>query len=299
LGAAFFINLHKEIYFMNDQKNERKPDWLKIKLPQSANYSKVKKIVQLNQLHTICTSGNCPNIGECWDAGTATFMILGEICTRSCKFCSVITGKPLPIDIEEPKRIADSVQLMKLKHCVITSVDRDDLPDGGAEIWANTILEIKKINPDTTIEVLIPDFNGDFSLVKKVLDAKPTIISHNLETVRRLTPDIRSKAKYDRSLEVIKYISENGGKAKSGIMLGLGETEEEVIETMKDLINAGCQIMTIGQYLRPKKENFSVQRYVTPEEFKKYEKLGIEMGFRFIESKPLVRSSFHAEKHIH
>jgi lipoyl synthase len=278
---------------------KHKPLWLKKKLPQTKNYAKIKEIVNKNCLHTICTSGNCPNIGECWDAGTATFMILGDICTRSCKFCSVKTGKPLPADPQEPERIALSVKLMNLKHAVITSVDRDDLPDGGAAIWAQTIIEVKKACPEITIEVLIPDFNYNTSSLDKIIAAKPTIVSHNLETVRRLTPLIRSKAKYNSSLQVLKYLSDAGCRTKSGIMLGLGETETEVEECMDDLLAIGCKIMTIGQYLQPAKENLSVLEYVTPEQFEKYKNTGIKKGFRFIESSPLVRSSYLAEKHIY
>jgi len=278
---------------------QHKPIWLKKKLPQTANYAIVKDIVAKNKLHTICTSGNCPNIGECWDSGTATFMILGDICTRSCKFCAVKTGKPEPIDFEEPQRIAQSVKLMNLKHCVITSVDRDDLPDGGADIWAKTIVAIKETNPNITIEVLIPDFSYDIISLQMIVEAKPTIISHNLETTKRLTSLVRSKAKYERSLQVLKYLAEAGCKTKSGIMAGLGETETEVSETMDDLLSVGCKIMTIGQYLQPTKDNYPVFEYVSPQTFEKYKEMGIKKGFRFIESAPLVRSSYLAEKHIY
>jgi len=278
---------------------QHKPIWLKKKLPQTANYAIVKDIVAKNKLHTICTSGNCPNIGECWDSGTATFMILGDICTRSCKFCAVKTGKPEPIDFEEPQRIAQSVKLMNLKHCVITSVDRDDLPDGGADIWAKTIVAIKETNPNITIEVLIPDFSYDIISLQMIVEAKPTIISHNLETTKRLTSLVRSKAKYERSLQVLKYLAEAGCKTKSGIMAGLGETETEVSETKDDLLSVGCKIMTIGQYLQPTKDNYPVFEYVSPQTFEKYKEMGIKKGFRFIESAPLVRSSYLAEKHIY
>jgi lipoic acid synthetase len=278
---------------------KHKPLWLKKKLPQTKNYARIKEIVKQNCLHTICTSGNCPNIGECWDAGTATFMVLGDICTRSCKFCSVKTGKPLPADPQEPERIALSVKLMKLKHAVITSVDRDDLPDGGASIWAKTIIEVKKACPDITIEVLIPDFNYKTSSLDKIIAAQPTIVSHNLETVRRLTPLIRSKARYDSSLQVLKYLSDAGCRTKSGIMLGLGETENEVEECMDDLLAIGCRIMTIGQYLQPAKDNLPVSEYISPAQFEKLKNTGIKKGFRFIESSPLVRSSYLAEKHIY
>lgn len=262
------------------------------------NYTLVRRMVEKNNLHTICTSGNCPNIGECWNAGTATFMILGDICTRACKFCATKTGKPLPPDTEEPQRLAESIKTMQLKHCVITSVDRDDLPDGGASFWAETINYIKKINPGTTIETLIPDFDGKPENIQKIIDEGPDIISHNIETVRRLTPLIRTKAKYEWSLGVIRYISEKTKIAKSGFMLGLGETEDEISETMSDLINAGCRILTIGQYLQPGLDHMKVVDYITPEKFEQYRKKAQDLGFSFVESNPLVRSSFHAEKHV-
>ncbi|MCF8302253.1 MAG: lipoyl synthase [Bacteroidales bacterium] len=280
------------------KQHTRKPSWLKIKLPIGTNYAQVKSIVDSHRLHTICTSGKCPNMGECWDAGTATFMILGEICTRSCRFCATTTGKPEPVDWDEPQRLAESVKLMGLKHCVVTSVDRDDLKDGGAAVWAATIKAIKKENPQTTIEVLIPDFKGKLEDVDKVIAAKPDIISHNLETVERLTPQIRSAASYARSLKVVAHIAKSGIPAKSGIMVGLGETREEVLATMDDLLAVGCRIMTIGQYLQPTRAHQDVDRYVTPEEFDEYHDIGIKKGFRFVESKPLVRSSYHAEKHV-
>ncbi len=280
--------------------NKRKidPNKPKIKLPSGKSYIKVKNIVQEHKLHTICESGNCPNIQECWGEGTATFLILGEICTRSCRFCSVKTGKPLPPDENEPENIAKSVKLMNLNHCVITSVDRDDLEDGGANFWAKTIKKIKELNPNTTIETLIPDFKAEQKLLQIVIDAKPEVISHNLETVRRLTKEIRVQAKYDRSLHTLKYIASQGVRAKSGIMLGLGETEQEIYETMDDLLNVGCEIITIGQYLQPTKDNISVVKYVSDEEFKKYEKIAKDKGFRFVESASLVRSSYHADKHV-
>ena len=281
------------------KKNTRRlPRWMKMQMPKGESYSKVKNTVQKHNLHTICTSGNCPNIGECWNRGTATFMILGEICTRSCKFCGVKTGKPLPVDWEEPKRLAESVKLMQVKHCVITSVDRDDLQDGGASFWAETILKIKEVNPDTTIETLIPDFDAVKEDIQKVIDAKPEVISHNLETVERLTPQIRSRAKYQRSLKVLKQIAESGIVAKSGIMLGLGETEEEILQTMDDLLAVGCKVMTIGQYLAPSANHIPVVDYVTPEKFEEYRKIGLEKGFDFVESSPLVRSSYRAENHV-
>jgi lipoyl synthase len=281
---------------MSDHK--RKPDWLKIKIPSGKEYVKVKDIVNRHQLHTICTSGLCPNMADCWGRGTATFMILGDICTRSCKFCATKTGRPLPPNPDEPANLAESIRLMNLKHCVVTSVDRDDLPDGGAGHWAQTILEIKNQNPNTTIEALIPDFGGNHQHIKKILDARPEVISHNLETVRRLTPQVRSAAKYDRSLHVIKQIADSGITAKSGIMAGLGETNEEVLQTMHDLITAGCSVMTIGQYLQPTLNHLPVEKYVHPDQFAEWKQAGLEMGFRFVESQPLVRSSYHAEKHV-
>ncbi len=282
----------------NKQTSRRKPDWLKIKLPQSGKYAEVQKNIRKNGLHTICTSGKCPNLGECWDRGTATLMILGDICTRSCKFCAVKTGKPLPADKNEPLKVARSVKALNLKHCVLTSVDRDDLPDKGAEIWAETVIQIKKLNPQTTIETLIPDFDGNKKLLQKVIDAKPEVISHNLETVRRLTPQIRSRAKYETSLKVIKYLSDAGVVSKSGIMVGLGESFDEVTELMTDLRAAGCKVLTIGQYLQPTPKHIEVTEYVHPDIFKKWEKIALEKGFTYVESSPLVRSSYHAEKHI-
>lgn len=276
----------------------RKPDWLKIRLPEGKSYVNIKDIVHQHQLHTICESGRCPNIADCWGRGTATFMILGDICTRSCKFCNVKTGKPLPADPDEPMHIARSVQLMKLNHCVITSVDRDDLADGGAAFWSETIRAIKKLNPETTIETLIPDFNGEYTYLKIVIDAKPDVISHNLETVRRLTPFVRSKAKYETSLKVIRNIAASKIVSKSGVMLGLGETEDEIVQTMDDLIGIGCEVFTIGQYLQPTTNHLPVAEYVAPEIFEKYKKIGLAKGFRFVESSPLVRSSYRAEKHV-
>lgn len=280
------------------QKGRRLPSWLKMQRASGANYSMVKHVVLENHLHTICTSGNCPNIGECWNSGTATFMILGDICTRACKFCATKTGRPLPPDINEPSRLAESVKRMKLKHCVITSVDRDDLPDGGASFWAETIRKVKEINPAITMETLIPDFDGKTEDIQKVIDAGTDVISHNIETVRRLTPVIRTKAKYDRSLGVIKYISEKGVVSKSGFMVGLGETEEEILETITDLYKSGCKVLTIGQYLQPALEYMEVAEYVTPEKFAEYRQFALNMGFAFVESSPLVRSSFHAENHV-
>ncbi|MBP1629933.1 MAG: lipoic acid synthetase [Bacteroidetes bacterium] len=275
---------------------QRKPSWLKIKLQTGENYPKVKKIVELNQLHTICSSGKCPNIGECWSKGTATFMIAGDICTRSCKFCATQTGKPLPLDKDEPKKIANSVKLMELKHCVITSVDRDDLEDKGANHWAETIREIRALNPNTIIEVLIPDFDAREDLLKIVFDAEPDILGHNMETVKRLSNEVRSRAKYELSLDVLKQSSQRGLISKSGIMVGIGETEEEVIELMKDLREVDCKLFTIGQYLQPTKQNLDLVEYINPEQFAKYKKNGLELGFDNIESGPLVRSSYMAEK---
>jgi lipoic acid synthetase len=293
--------LLQKIYVMTDEliTSQRLPAWMKMKMPKGKNYPRIKNLVNSYGLHTICTSGRCPNIGDCWNRGTATFMILGDICTRSCKFCGVKTGKPLPPDENEPVKVAESVRLMELKHCVITSVDRDDLDDQGAGIWVRTIMEIKKVNPETKIEVLIPDFRGDLNLIKKVLDAGPDVISHNLETVERLTPQIRSAAKYRRSLEVLKYIADNNKIAKSGIMLGLGETTEEILQTMDDLREAGCRVMTIGQYLAPTSNHIPVVEFIRPEQFDEYHDIGIKKGFSLVESAPLVRSSYRAEEHAH
>ena len=280
------------------QKGRRLPAWLKMQRASGENYSMVKNVVEKNHLHTICTSGNCPNIGECWNAGTATFMILGDICTRACKFCATKTGKPLPPDQDEPERLAESIKKMRLRHCVITSVDRDDLPDGGASFWADTIKRVKQRNPETTIESLIPDFDGIGENIQKVINAGPDVISHNIETVRRLTPFIRTKAKYDRSLDVIRYISEKGRVAKSGFMLGLGESEQEIMQTIRDLYETGCKILTIGQYLQPALEYMEVEEYISPEKFEGYRIEALKLGFSVVESSPLVRSSFHAENHV-
>lgn len=274
----------------------RKPSWLKIKLPSGEGYARVSGIVKNHKLHTICSSGMCPNIGECWGNGTATFMILGDTCTRSCKFCATATGRPLPIDPQEPSNVARSIKLMELKHCVITSVTRDDLPDQGAVHWRDTIIEVKKQNPNTRVEVLIPDFSGNTSLLDIFLESKPHVVGHNLETVKRLTPLVRSKASYSTSLKVIEHIAKTGHIAKSGIMLGLGETKEEVLQALDDLVAAGCKYITLGQYLQPRSENYKVDRYVEPEEFEFYKKAALEKGFVFAESGPLVRSSYHAEQ---
>ncbi|MBO5838847.1 MAG: lipoyl synthase [Bacteroidales bacterium] len=275
---------------------ERKPDWLKIKLETGENYPKVKKIVELNKLHTICSSGKCPNIGQCWSIGTATFMISGDVCTRSCKFCATKTGKPLPLDPEEPAKIAESVRLMQLKHCVITSVDRDDLADKSAEHWAKTIEAVRKANPNTTIEVLTPDFDADERLLNIVFASKPDVFGHNMETVKRLSDQTRSRAKYDVSLKVLSLSNQAGLITKTGIMVGLGESEAEVVELMQDVRKAGVRLMTIGQYLQPTKNHIPVIEYVTPEQFAKYREIGLELGFDNVESGPLVRSSYMAEK---
>ena len=282
----------------SNQSHLKKPGWLKINLPKAGEYSYLKDYLNRYNLHTICESGNCPNLGECWENRTATFMILGDICTRSCGFCAVKTGSPMPPDYDEPQRVAEGIREMKLKHCVITSVDRDDLADGGSEIWALTVNAIKKLNLSTTIETLIPDFKGEKENIMKVINAKPDIISHNLETVSRLTKEVRKKAIYERSLEVLKIISAKGITTKSGIMVGLGETIEEVNFTMDDMLAAGCSIITIGQYLQPSRNHLPVSRYIPPEEFELYKVSALEKGFSFAECGPLVRSSYHAEKQI-
>lgn len=278
--------------------SRRKPEWLKIKLPKGQLSVDVLNIVREHHLHTICTSGMCPNQGECWGCGTATFMICGDVCTRGCKFCNVKTGKPAPLDPSEPYNIANSVKLLKLKHAVITSVDRDDLDDLGAAHWVKVIEAVKKENLEVTMEVLIPDFQGRKELIGRVIAARPEVISHNLETVRRLTNAIRSRATYDMSLEVVRQVSESGVVSKSGIMLGLGETRAEILQTMDDLRSVGCRVMTIGQYLQPTASNVEVKEYVTPEVFDEYRRIGLEKGFTHVESGPLVRSSYHAEKHV-
>jgi lipoic acid synthetase len=280
------------------KERQRLPRWMKMKMPKGESYSKVKNLVEQHGLHTICTSGNCPNIGECWNRGTATFMILGNICTRRCKFCAVPNGRPLPPDEKEPEKLAETVRIMGVKHCVITSVDRDDLDDQGAGIWARTIIEVKRVNPETRIEVLIPDFRGKEELIQLVIDAGPDVISHNLETVERLTPFVRFASKYRRSLDVVHYVAQNYKIAKSGIMLGLGETHEEVLQTMDDLREAGCKVMTIGQYLAPTATHMPVVEYIEPGQFAAYRQIGLEKGFSFVESSPLVRSSYRAEEHV-
>lgn len=279
-------------------ERERLPRWMKSTLPKGENYSKVKRLIADHHLNTICTSGNCPNKGECWNAGTASFMILGDKCTRNCRFCYVQNDLPDEVDWMEPLRLAKTIRTLGLKHCVITSVTRDDLADGGAEFWATTVRKIKELNPETTIETLIPDFNADPELIQKVIEAGPEVISHNLETVRRLTPKVRSTARYDRSLKVISIVAEAGIVPKSGIMVGLGETAVEVLETMDDLRNAGCKVLTIGQYLQPDSNLMPVKEYISPETFEMYRREGLKRGFSYVESSPLVRSSYHAEKHI-
>ncbi len=287
---------------MNDildtPKQFKKPDWLRVKLPTGENYLQVRKLVDTHKLHTICESGNCPNMGECWGAGTATFMILGNICTRSCGFCAVSTGRPLAVDQAEPMRVANSVKLMKVKHCVITSVDRDDLKDGGSTIWVETIRAVREISPQTKFETLIPDFQGIKENINRVFAEKPDILSHNIETVKRLTRQVRVQAKYERSLDVLKSAKEFALRTKSGIMLGLGETEDEILESMHDLRNAKVDVLTLGQYLQPTKKHLPVAEFVHPDKFLKYKQIGLELGFLYVESGPLVRSSYHAEKHV-
>jgi lipoic acid synthetase len=277
----------------------QKPKWLRVKLPVGKKYTELRAVVEKYKLNTICTSGSCPNMGECWTEGTATFMILGNICTRSCGFCGVKTGRPETVDWEEPEKVARSIKLMNIKHAVITSVDRDDIKDGGSIIWAETINAIRRANPTTTLETLIPDFQGNKTNIDRILAVAPEVISHNLETVRRLTREVRIQAKYDRSLEVLKYMKDQGQRrTKSGIMLGLGETEEEVIETMQDLANAKVDILTIGQYLQPSKKHLPVKEFITPEQFDKYKEIGLKMGLKYVESGALVRSSYKAQRHL-
>lgn len=277
----------------------RKPDWLKIKLPRGFKTSQVVGLLNEKHLHTICSSGMCPNRGECWGRGTATFLICGNVCTRNCRFCNVTSGRPKPLDEKEIQDIVASVKSLGLKHVVITSVDRDDLPDFGASHWAKMVRTLREECPGVTMEVLIPDFQGRLDLVDLVINERPDVISHNLDTVRRLTPVIRTRATYDGALAVIRHIAESGIRSKSGIMLGLGETEEEILQTMDDLLEVGCEVMTIGQYLQPTKDHFPLQEYVTPEKFAEYGEIGKRKGFRHIESSPMVRSSYHAEKHVH
>lgn len=281
------------------QKPAPKPKWLRVKLPTGKKYTELRGLVDKYKLNTICTSGSCPNMGECWGEGTATFMILGNICTRSCGFCGVKTGRPETLDWDEPEKVARSIKLMKIKHAVITSVDRDDIKDMGSIIWAETVKAIRRMNPETTLETLIPDFQGNTRNIDRIIAVKPEIVSHNMETVKRLTREVRIQAKYERSLEVLNYLKQSGQpRTKSGIMLGLGEKEHEVIQTMEDLRSVGLDIVTIGQYLQPSKKHLPVHEFITPEQFKKYETLGLEMGFRHVESGALVRSSYKAQKHL-
>ena len=276
----------------------KKPKWLRVKLPTGENYRKVRSLVDEHKLHTICESGSCPNMGECWGEGTATFMILGNICTRSCGFCAVKTGRPEEVDNFEPGKVAHSVKTMGIKHAVVTSVDRDDLKDGGSEIWVQTVKAIRHQSPGTTMETLIPDFAGNWENLQRIIDVAPEIVSHNLETVRRLTKQVRIQAKYDRSLEVLFRLKKGGMRTKSGIMLGLGETDEEILETMEDLRSVQVDILTLGQYLQPTSKHLPIAEFVTPERFDRYREIGMEMGFKYVESGPLVRSSYHAEKHL-
>lgn len=284
-----------------ESKTERKPKpkWLRVKLPTGKKYTELRSLVDKYDLHTICTSGSCPNMGECWSEGTATFMILGNVCTRSCGFCGVKTGRPDTVDWDEPEKVARSIRIMKIKHAVVTSVDRDDLKDMGSIIWAETVKAIRRMNPETTLETLIPDFQGNERNIDRIIEVMPEVVSHNMETVRRLTREVRIQAKYDRSLEVLKYLKDNGiNRTKSGIMLGLGEEEEEVIQTLHDLRTAGVDVVTIGQYLQPSKKHLPVKQFITPDQFKKYEEIGLDLGFRHVESSALVRSSYKAQKHI-
>jgi len=276
----------------------KKPDWLRVKLPIGENYKHVRQLVDQHKLHTICESGNCPNMGECWGAGTATFMILGNVCTRSCGFCSVATGRPEAVDWDEPQRVAEAILLMKVKHAVITSVDRDELSDGGSIIWQNTIKAVKALSPSTTLETLIPDFKGKKVDIDRIIEAAPEVVSHNIETVERLTRQVRVQAKYWRSMEVIRTLKEGGMRTKSGIMLGLGEAKEEVVQTLRDLKDNGCDVVTIGQYLQPTKKHLPVVRFVHPDEFASYRDIGYQLGLDYVESGPLVRSSYHSEKHV-
>ncbi|GAA4453823.1 lipoyl synthase [Rurimicrobium arvi] len=281
-----------------EEPRVKKPNWLRVKLPTGEGYRHVRGLVDTHKLHTICESGNCPNMGECWGAGTATFMILGNICTRSCGFCAVATGRPLPVDWDEPQRVAEAIFLMKVKHAVITSVDRDELKDGGSIIWANTIKAVRALNPDTTLETLIPDFKGDWDNLQRMIDVAPEVVSHNIETVERLTKQVRIQAKYHRSMEVIRRLKDGGMRTKSGIMLGLGEEKQEVLQTMQDLADNGLDVLTLGQYLQPTPKHLPVVRFVHPDEFAEYREAGYKMGLDFVESGPLVRSSYHSEKHV-
>ncbi len=290
--------IYKKKQQRQKQKRRKKPDWLRVKLPTGKNYRKVSDIVEKYNLNTICQSGNCPNMGECWGRGTATFMILGNVCTRSCSFCAVSTGLPGKIDWDEPQRIAEAVDLMGIEHCVLTSVDRDELPDKGARIWSATVRAVRALNPGTTLETLVPDFKGDEDSIEQIIEVAPEVVSHNMETVKRLHRLIRPQAKYERSLKVLRKLKQGGMRTKSGIMVGLGEKEEEVYEIMDDLLAVGCDVLTIGQYLQPTKMHVDVDHYVKPEVFNRYKEVGLEKGFDMVESGPMVRSSYHAEKHV-
>lgn len=281
-----------------EEVKRRKPDWLRVKLPVGPDYARVRKLVDNYKLHTICESGNCPNMGECWGAGTATFMILGNVCTRSCSFCAVATGRPTEYDVEEPKRVAEAIKLMQVKHAVITSVNRDELKDRGAEVWYQTVIETKKVSPETTIETLIPDTKGNWDALYRMIEGQQEVVSHNMETVSRLYRNVRPQAKYDRSLEQIKRIRESGMRTKSGIMLGLGETVDEVLKAIDDLVENGLLILTLGQYLQPTKLHHEVIEYIHPDTFAMYKEEGLKRGLRYVESGPLVRSSYHAERHV-
>lgn len=276
----------------------KKPDWLRVKLPTGETYTRLRSLVDQHKLHTICESGNCPNMGECWGEGTATFMILGNICTRSCGFCAVATGRPDPIDWDEPQRVAEAIHLMGVRHAVITSVDRDEIPDGGSILWFNTIKAVRALNPQTTLETLIPDFKGDQQNIQRIIDGAPEVVSHNIETVERLTRQVRIQAKYWRSMEVLRRLKQGGMRTKSGIMLGLGETKEEVIQTLTDLRNSDVDVITIGQYLQPTLKHLPVMRFVHPDEFAEFREIGYQLGFDYVESGPLVRSSYHSDKHV-
>lgn len=275
-----------------------KPSWLKVKIPIGENYKKVRNLVDTYKLHTICESGNCPNMGECWGEGTATFMILGNVCTRSCSFCAVATGRPKFVDHEEPQRVAEAIKLMQVKHAVLTSVNRDELPDKGARIWYETVRAIKETSPQTTIETLIPDVKGDWDALELMISAGQEVVSHNMETVKRLYRKVRPQAKYERSLEQILRTKEYGKRTKSGVMLGLGETEEEVYEIMDDLLAHDCDVLTLGQYLQPTKMHLEVAEFIHPDQFAQYKEAGLAKGFPYVESGPMVRSSYHAERHV-
>ena len=302
LFTEYRINMMQELPVVpampQSETRTKKPGWLRVKLPTGENYKQVRGLVDTHKLHTICESGNCPNMGECWGEGTATFMILGNVCTRSCGFCAVATGRPDPVDWDEPQRVAEAIYLMKVKHAVITSVDRDEIKDGGSIIWQHTIRAVKSLNPGTTLETLIPDFKGDREAIERVTEAAPDVVSHNIETVERLTRQVRIQAKYWRSMEVLRTLKEGGMRVKSGIMLGLGEKMEEVVQTLKDLADSGCDVVTIGQYLQPTKKHLAVHRFVHPDEFAEFKEIGYTLGLDYVESGPLVRSSYHSDRHV-